>query len=762
MMRNSSGLKLAALLAVSFLGLSLISCGGSKSSSSSSKPVKGGITRIDITYDNNAVFEGHDFPSVGTYTMIKGTAYGTIDPNDPRNQVITDIALAPVNDNGLVEYETMFYILTPTNPAKRGKVMFEPPNRGNKQFATFNQSGGGNTVGDSASDIATDNSTTVPRTPATLPGFLFNKGYTTVWAAWDMEPNSIGGDSLSAKLPIAKNPDNTSITGPVYEYLVAGNSTTNCQNTYYNPDDDDTNLATLTVRDHLTDTPVPVASNRWQWNGSGTCTTGSANANSISLLDGGGLVENFAANKIYELEYIAKDPYVATAGFAAMRDFVSFLRYANEDSEGNANPLAGNIQQIMVWTNSQPGRLMNDYIWLGFNEDLHKRKVFDGTINYIGGGDGLGINYRFAQVGRTERNRQNHIAQLEGVFPFSYTTTTDALTGKTDGRNVRCTNSNTCPKVMNLYSSNEMWVKTASLATTHPNTGADLVEPANVRNYQISGAQHGNGSEPSTNIAATAANLYPTTTVDPQPVYRALWVAMEEWIANGTLPPASRVPRVDNGTLVLVPTDNATLNDLGIGLVPKADLIGFDGMPEELLPMDAIVVTVRNYWDFGAQYNKGILDKIPPIPTGDYYKVYVPVLDSTGNELGGIRLPEVEAPLGSNVGWNIRSAAGSGKADGTDGAEGTGAFIPLAPTNADITGDCANDPRPTLETLYGSADGHAAWLAKREEVAADLLAERFLLPEDAANYNTSGLKAFTVGTNAHHLCWYPHEWKPTP
>jgi hypothetical protein len=119
---------------------------------------------------------------------------------------------------------------------------------------------------------------------------------------------------------------------------------------------------------------------------------------------------------------------------------------------------------------------MNDFVWLGFNQALDGSKVFDGALNFIGGGNGLGINYRFAQVGRTERNRQHHIAQLEGVFPFSYTTTTDSLTGKTDGKFVRCSATEDLPQSNECLSSNEMWVKSGSLLTTHPNTGLDVEE----------------------------------------------------------------------------------------------------------------------------------------------------------------------------------------------------------------------------------------------------------------------------------------------
>ena len=150
------------------------------------------------------------------------------------------------------------------------------------------------------------------------------------------------------------------------------------------------------------------------WGGANSCGNTSAisppGTNSISLNGAA-----FQQGWIYELTYTAINPYVAGVGMAAMRDFVSFLKNAKADTAGTANPVAGDVKSVASWTLSQPGRLMNDFVWLGFNQDTSGKKVFDGVFNWINGGDGLGINYRFAQVGRTERNRQHHIGQLEDL-----------------------------------------------------------------------------------------------------------------------------------------------------------------------------------------------------------------------------------------------------------------------------------------------------------------------------------------------------------
>jgi hypothetical protein len=77
----------------------------------------------------------------------------------------------------------------------------------------------------------------------------------------------------------------------------------------------------------------------------------------------------------------------------------------------------------------QPGRLLNDFPQLGFNQAENGKKVFDGHMNWIAAGDGINMNYRFSQPGRTERNRQDHL-YVEGVFPFANVRTTDPITGK--------------------------------------------------------------------------------------------------------------------------------------------------------------------------------------------------------------------------------------------------------------------------------------------------------------------------------------------
>jgi hypothetical protein len=535
-----------------------------------------------------------------------------------------------------------------------------------------------------------------------------NQGYTMVWGSWEPTAPRVNA-SMGVTAPVAKNADGSSITGPSYEYIENDNATTTSFTTAYNTNTTDTTQATLTARAHLTDPPVAVPAAGWAWTSS----------NTISLLPAG---TPFQQSWIYELSYTAKDPVVGGVGFAALRDLASFLRNAAADTAGTANPLANAaISRVVTWTLSQPSRTMNDFIWLGFNQDLNGKQVFDGVFSWVGACDGVGLNYRFEQSGRTERNRQQHLYQ-EGTFPFSYSTLTDPLSGKTDGRNMRCMATSTCPKIMNIISANEYWVKAGSLIHTDL-AGNDIPDPPNVRNYLISSTQHASpAAANSLGVCQQFGNA-----VDQNPALRALWVALDEWL-DGTAPPASAVPQRATGTAVFSQT---TANSaLGIGTVAQASL-GWPTIPGVTYTG---LITVHNLWDWGPQFGSGIMTINPPAATGKVYPSFVSKVDSDGNEIAGIRLPPVSTPVATTAGWNLRSAAFGLN----DGCESTGTLIPFAPT---VALKVAGDPRLSLDERYGS---HAGYVTAVTAAANNLAAQRLLLPADVQAYVTTAQQPVKV------------------
>ena len=357
------------------------------------------------------------------------------------------------------------YILKPVELSRGShKLLMDVNNRGRKVFSVLNNS-------PRMSD---------PTTAADAgEGFLMQRGYTLAGNGWDISATP-GDDRLTITVPVARHADGSSITGPSYEYISASDSTMTRYRLAYAANTLDKNQATLTVRQFLNDPPESVTPSDWEY----------VDEQTIRLLPAG---IPFAQGDIHEFAYIAKDPLVAGLGLAATRDFVSFLRYAAEDDFGNPNPLSGDVQHTFTWSVSQPGRHLNDFQTLGFNEDEGGHQVIDGIENWVAGGSGVAINYRFAQTARTERNRQNHLYP-EGIFPFAYPVIDDPVSGKTGGRAERCLATNTCPKAFEINSANEYWVKVGSLLHTDTE-GNDLPDPDHVRFYLIAWMQHGGRAE---------------------------------------------------------------------------------------------------------------------------------------------------------------------------------------------------------------------------------------------------------------------------
>jgi len=381
----------------------------------------------------SAAFGGLSFGTVGQYEKLRGTATGELDPNDPRNKVITDIELAPRNAAGMVTYSMDVFVLRPMNQALGNQRLFyDFNNRGQMRLGRVNNG-------------------TVTSDPVTAAdagdGYVMRHGFSVAGNGWDF------GASGTANMKISV-PRLTGLPGPSYEYIVNDNATTATATLSFPANTLDKALAKLTVRARLDDPPRTMLASEWEY----------ASSAQIRLLPAG---TRFQQSAIYEFTYAARDPVVSGVGLAASRDWVSFLRHETDPAK---NPLAGHVQHTYSYSISQPSRTLNDFVLFGFNEDEGGKRVLDGILSHTGGGSGDQINYRFGQTGRTER--QNHLYP-EGVFPFAHQVMTDHLSGKTGGRDERCAASNTCPKRFEVNTSNEYWVKAGSLL--HSDTrGKDL------------------------------------------------------------------------------------------------------------------------------------------------------------------------------------------------------------------------------------------------------------------------------------------------
>jgi len=646
------------------------------------------VTQINITTTEAPTFGGASFGAVGQYERIEGTITGEVDPKDRLNSVIVDLDLAsPKNTNGTVGYTAMFQILRPMDLKKGNhRVIFELPNRGRTNvLGIFN-------------DSTTPNTTTSSGDPGN--GFLMNQGYTIVEGAWDTSAPASAG-FFSVTFPTAANKDGSTITGPATEeFVIDVGSMPATQPLTYPAATADKSKAFLTVREHYADMPVQLKSSDWDY--------ADPKLTTVKLTSGNFGAGPLGPTLLYEFTYVAQKPVVAGLGFASLRDLATFLRDAKTDDKGVGNPLAGDVRHIYTVCSSQPCRTTRDFVLYGFNEAEHLQRntghgepfdherVFDGMLNWKGGGSGIFMNYRFAQPGRTHRQ---HIARWtpEIQFPFADVAFLDRVTGKFGSRLDRCRQTSTCPNIFEANSANEYWAKASSgLTTDGQGHDLDLKKADNVRYYLFSSFPHGAGT-------ALGICQQPQNPLAPNQVLRALLLDLDDWVSTGREPPHNRIPRLADKTLA------PALPQSGMGF-PTLPGVVYNGIHH-----------TGDLLDFGPQFDDGILTTLPPdvsVP----YKVYVPETDS----VAGIRTPDVTVPLATYTGWALRAEKDAQNADGCDAS---GQRLPFAATKTARL--AAGDPRPSLQERYKD---HATYVGLVSEAARRLQHERLLLEQDVEAY----------------------------
>jgi hypothetical protein len=660
------------------------------------------VTSITITSIVPA-YGGASFGSVGPYQFVTGIANGAVDPADPKNAVIQDIALAPLDAKGRVEYSTNFQILMPVDESKGNHIMLtEIVNRGNELDPSFFN------IGVTSSAPAGD-------------GFLENQGLTLVWTGWqaDLVAPASNPGLVTMSAPIAHYRNGQTITGVVRsEWIVS--TPTSTQNILADSSSNTPGYASvttsnaglrLTERVHQNDPKVPIPNSDWAF---ADCTStpfpGVPNSQKVCLKNG------FDTNHIYELIYTAKDPIVMGLGLAALRDVSAFFHNAATDDSGTANPLAGQITHTLLNGISQSGRLLRTYLDLGFNEDESGKQVFEGMQPHIGSLRNY-INVRFSQPGRLAGTQHTEKQYPGPESPLTYQPSFDPLTGQTSGIFDRCTQTGTCPKIVHTMTDIEYWEASGRGDTTDPLGTRDLSLPSNVRIYQFSSNQHG-GFSP---LAALPTSTGICEQLPDANTYtyniRALLVALEQWVANGTLPPASLYSRLDHRSLV-------PLNQIRFPRIP-----GVTG------PAGIFNTHIAYYR--GPRYDaddlSGIIAIEPPIPLVEYPSL-APQIDVDGNDIDGLRSHILQAPLGTYTGWNVR-AAGFSQGDACDL---TGSYIPFAATKAQRK--ASGDPRLSLQERYGSTAGYVAAVTA---AVNSLVSQRLMLASDASGAISNATAWFT-------------------
>jgi hypothetical protein len=646
------------------------------------------LVSLDI-YRREPFAAAASFGDTGPYEKLVGVAHFAVDPRHPRNRLIVDLDRAPRNAEGKVEFEADVCILMPKDPNRGNRaILYDVNNRGNKlALGFFNRGGGGND----------------PTDPGN--GFLFRRGYTVVWCGWigELLP---GNYRLLLRAPVATE-EGKPIRGIVRYEMVTDQPADTLPlsrregHGSYSPTHGGEAHGVLTWRMRETDPRVPIPRGQWSLErvpipkvDQGV--TGTLGQIRLRLAGG------FRPGYIYELICEAEGPIVQGLGYAATRDLVSFLRH----DTSKRNPLGAidgkpAIARTHAFGVSQSGRFLRNFLYLGFNVDESDRKVFDGVMPHVAGG-GLGFfNHRFAQPTRHNGQHEEHLYPGDR-FPFTYGPSVDPFSKRTDGILQRLMSEDVrfLPKVMHTQSAAEYWHRSGSLVHTDPLGLRDAEIPDNVRIYAFGGTQHGPAADPPGR--GVAENLL--NPGDYRPFLRALLDALDAWVKDGTPPPDSVYPRIDQGTL----TDWHQRST------------GFRAIPGVRYPE---VIQRPPFLDYGPRFaSEGIITIEPPLIRG-HYAVQVPRSGPDGNDLGTLLAPEVAVPLATYTGWNLRRR--------DVGAEAmlaslSGSFIPFPRTAAERR--ASGDPRQSIEERYGEFDHYQRQFAA---TCDDLVKRRYLLPEDA-------------------------------
>lgn len=630
------------------------------------------VVRVEVS-SRSDVQGGKSSGSTGAYERITGRVYFAIDPSNAHNRQIVDLDKAPRNSKGEVEFSADVYLLKPKDMSKgNGAVLFEVSNRGGKGILRIVNGGGPDPANDAGD------------------GFLMRHGYTVAWVGWQYDLTD-QNQNLRLDAPTAQ--DRSGATPVEIHGLVRADFTVaqprdemplghillgpNGGNSYA-VDDPASPQNVLTVRDTRDGQRHIIPREQWSFR----------DARFIHLNGG------FVPGKIYEVVYTAKNPAVSGVGLAAVRDFLSYLKH---DPQAVAP-----VERVYAVGISQSGRFLRHFLYQDFNADEQGRQVMDGVIAHVAGAGRGSFNYRFAQPSR-DAQPMSSIFYPTDLFPFTDLPETDPVTGDKAGLLDAATKSHTAPKIFFTNTSYEYWGRAASLIHTSPDGTTDSSLGGNVRVYLLSGLQHFSAVFPPQKSTAGNPDYTAQQRHNPNPIqwfWRALITDMDQWVKNGIAPPPSMYPRIADKTLV-------TLEHWKFPKIPGVNV------PHEF--------NLAYHLDFGPQWKQGIVSNEPP-KIGATYVVLIPQSDGDGNDLGGVRLPELQVPLATYTGWNLRDPRIGAPDQRTSFL---GSFIPFARTAAER--QQSGDPRPSVAERYASRD---QYVEKFRAAATSLIQQRFLLQED--------------------------------
>ena len=645
------------------------------------------------------------------YEIIAGRAFGELDPALPQNAIIQDIDHVKDSD-GKVRYLASFVIYKPVNKQHAsGMLWHEVPNRGRVYpFAPQEQAAGDIYL---ASAWQGDNAgATKIRPTASVNGMQF------------------------LQLPIAKNADGSAITGEVFGRIV-NRSGKNSQPLLvqtnpvpYKPVTLDTTKARLTsragetMRGKVLD-EKSLAPTDWAW---AKCDAknpfpGTPDPTEICLKDG------FDANRLYQVVFTSADAYALGIGFAAWRDVGQFFKTMQKDDLGTPNPISQTITHSIGRGVSQSGNFLRGWLHLGFNQDEQGKQVHDGAWPIIAGRR-IALNFRWAQPDGVLELYQ---AGSEG--PQWWLAQADPVRHLPAGGILdRCMASNTCPKIVEHFGSAEVWALKLTPEWVGTDAKQDLPLPANVRRYYIASSTHGGGvggfdtSLPGVGLPSHGPDcpgnnfgvgVLPANPISHKETVNAIRFHFRHWVTQGIEPPPSRFP-------TLAATPDAPTGSLALANKQALGFPSLPGLRPSIPEADFIMPVIDYHWgpEFEVMDAKGIAGNAPP-RIKQILPMYAPKVDADGNELGGVPVTLLDAPLGTYLGWNI-TADGAKPFHKNQICNYVGGMIPFAKTAQERQAN--NDPRLSLEERYGNHQGYVVAVSKATERA---IKAGFLLPEDA-------------------------------
>jgi hypothetical protein len=626
---------------------------------------------------------GKAFGDVGPYERIDGVLHYAVDPQNESNSGIIDLGRAARDERGLVHFEGDVTLLQPVDPTRaNGRLLADVVNRGNRTFMRYN--------------LATADQQRRDQIPSG-DGYLMEQGWTIASVGWQWDVSRSDG-RLGLTAPTALDESGQPLEGwacVTYQpnaiephFLLSDRG-----HQPYSAADLDQPDAKLLVRDYPIGTRQELIRDHWRF---ARVEGGRMVPDATHVaLDGG-----FEAGRIYEAVYRTNVCPVVGAGLLAFRDAASFFRY----SDSEENPARGRISHAFGVGISQSGRFLREFLAAGANSDEAGRAIYDGLHVHIGGGRRGEFNHRYAQPSVIEPFGLGHRP------PFAYDDTIDVRSEeRLPGLLTKLRARGHAPKVIATNTGTEYWRGDASLLHVDPAGLRDLPDPPEARAYLFASTQHGSGTLPlrNTGVDGTVTTSNPLNITSYAPLFRAVITNLERWVCDGVEPPPSAVPRIADGTAVT--RDRA--------------LYSFE-------PLRTAIDTVlsKRLWslprlDFGPDADAGIA-QYPVVAafSSDRYASLVSAVDADGNEVAGIRLPDIAVPVATHMGWNPRHPD-TGGVDQTAGLSGS--TVPFAITAAER--EAKGDPRLSVEDRYRDRDDYESCV---REVAGELVTAGYALERD--------------------------------